>query len=213
MRALLRCVVRAHCSLFVLRRYDYDTHTAQSLVELVEAAVHQNEAPLGAIAILMAGCAGGSELLNLSSTLVLRGKENEAAFFSQSAGLYVGGGDVLKVLKTLGSAVRDNGRVDLIGCRLASTPDGKALLKTVGAQTATHFAATDNRNGAWLTASDGFDKKGLPCTKTFDAKRHYLAAELSAGSPPAEAVHLRPPVPMQPPRATGLSASTFTFVG
>ena len=200
--------------LFLVRRYDYDTHTAQSLVELIEAAVHQNEAPLGAICVLMAGscAAGGSELLNLSSTLVLRSKENEAAFFSQSAGLYVGGGDVLKVLKALGTAVRDNGRVDLIGCRLASTPDGKALLKTVGAQTATHMAATDNRNGAWLTASDGFDKKGLPCTKTFDAKRHYLADE-NAGSPPAEAINLRPPVPMQPPRATGLSASTFTFVG
>ena len=110
-----------------------------------------------------------------------------------------------------------------------------ALLHKVGAQTATHFAATENRNGAWLTVSDGVDKKGAPCTHTFDAKRHYLADELvkhqadadtqpapgagtgtgtgaSTGAGTGPPHHMQEP-PMQPPPARGLSASTFTFVG
>jgi hypothetical protein len=193
--------------------YDYDTHDAQSLVELIEAAVQHNEGPLGSVAILMPGCGADSDLLiKLSSAVVLSGKENEPAFLSQSARLYTGGGDVLKVLSALGHAVRENGRVDLIGCRLYSAADGKALLHKVGAQTKTHFAATENRDGAWMTVSDGFDKKGASCTTTFDAKRHYLG-ELEANLPPSATPQQQPAPMREPPRTTGMSASTFTFVG
>jgi hypothetical protein len=174
--------------------YDYDTATTQSLVQLLADAVRDNEGPFGAIAVLMAE--DRSKLISLSARM-----EEEGA--------------VATVLDALGRAVRPNGRVDLIGCRLYAAAHGKALLANASHETATLFAATENREGEWMTQSDGFDKRGLECTTKFDAKAHYLVAEqpvrASDAVLPAQ-VQQHHQRPHHHTTTSGVSASTFTHL-
>jgi hypothetical protein len=104
--------------------YDYNS-TAQDIVELVHALAQQNEGPFGSIAVL---CDNGESLLSLCATMVVVNERDLAET------------DVFQVLLAIGTCVKPKGRVELIACRLDSTPTGKGFLTKLSDVTGKQFA-------------------------------------------------------------------------
>jgi len=111
----------------MLYEYDFESATADSIIGLIEALVHENQGPFGSIAM----ACNNSTLLSLSRTL----------FLDQHT--LQGESDVMRVMRALGGAVRSKGCVTFLACRLGTTDPGKALLSKLGAQTDSVFVASD----------------------------------------------------------------------
>ena len=93
----------------MLYEYDFESATADSIIGLIEALVHENQGPFGSIAM----ACNNSTLLSLSRTL----------FLDQHT--LQGESDVMRVMRALGGAVRSKGCVTFLACRLGTTDPGK----------------------------------------------------------------------------------------
>jgi len=144
--------------------YDYDTQTADGLIELIECAV----ANFGLFRSIAFACHAGKDAAaaqgykwSLTSSLIVG---DESALSDKE---HHEAQQVRSVMQALGRAVVPEGRVDLLSCELLGTPAGKAFFELIQQETATHFAASDDftcnlrQGGDWIMESDGVDIQPL----------------------------------------------------
>jgi len=144
--------------------YDYDTQTAEGLIELIECAV----ANFGLFRSIAFACKAGKDAAAaqgykwaLTASLIVGDESALADKEHQEVQ------QVRSVMQALGRAVVPEGRVDLLSCELLATPAGKSFFELIQQETATHFAASDDitsnvrQGGDWIMESDGVDIKPL----------------------------------------------------
>jgi len=145
--------------------YDVETATAADLSNLVHKALASSGRKFDSIALACHGLAAQDPRLGtpgftwqISKKVVV---ENASAI----------GDDVLQVMRAIGQATVENGRVDLFACALLATPQGTAVFERIQAETAAHFAASNDLTGNaarvgapyqdWIMESDGVNVKPL----------------------------------------------------